>query len=175
MFQPEGDAITIERLHIRSSNSLGVGIWLRPGFQTRLTRNYITNTYIGIYASGAAAPRPIIDANRFTADSIGIVCSDSSRPLVRNSFFSGCPKYGIDIRDFSAPDLGVNDSTGAGHDTIQDCGNNLYQWLIYNGSPNPVWAVGNVWQVPLPENNDQFIYDDEESGGASGQVILTEQ
>lgn len=172
-FEVNGDAITIERLLVRSSNSLGVGVWLRPGTQTKLVRNVITNQNIGIYASGAAIPRPILDANRLISDSIGIVTADSARPLLINNYIYDCKKYGIDIRNFSRPDLGTNDSTYAGHDTIQQCGDNQLHWLIYNGTPNIIRAQGNVWPEPFPDNNDIYIYDDEESGGASGEVILS--
>jgi hypothetical protein len=175
MFEVHGDAITIEAMHIRSSDSLGVGVWLRPGIQTRLVRNRITRNYIAIYVDGpggTGVPRPIIDANQIDLDSIGIVTADSSQPIIRNSVITECYKFGIDIRDFSRPDLGDNDSTGAGMNTIRDCGDFNYHWLIFNGTSNTIMAIGNSWQVPLPANNDQFIYDDEESGNSSGPVIL---
>ena len=171
-FITNGDIVTIERLLIRSSNSLGVGIWLRPGIQTKLTQNTITEQNIGIYASGALTPRPVIDGNRLMSDSIGIVTADSIRPVLRNNYIAQCSKYGLDIRNNSLPDLGINDSTSAGGDTIRDCGDNQYHWLIYNGTPNTISAMGDYWQVPFIEDNDIYIYDDEESGGSSGPVIL---
>jgi parallel beta-helix repeat protein len=171
-FIVNGDVVTIERMLIRSANSLGVGIWLRPGVQTKLVKNVISDQNIGIYASGAMTPRPILDGNRLIADSIGIVTADSARPILRNNYIYECTKYGIDIRDISQPDLGTNDSTYAGNDTIQNCGNNQFHWLIYNGTPNTIQAMGNYWQDPVIDNNDQYIYDDEESGGSSGAVIL---
>jgi hypothetical protein len=176
LIRVHGDIITVEGLHIRSSNSLGVGIWLRPGIQTKLVRNHITMNFIGIYVDGPGGqgvPRPIIDAVRLDADSIGIVTADSCAPIIRNSSIAQCYKYGIDIRQMSRPDLGVNDSTNAGHNTIDSCGVNFdNHWLIYNGTPNIIRAVGNNWPYDTPSFNDQFIYDDEETFDVSGEVIL---
>jgi parallel beta-helix repeat protein len=174
VIEVNGDAITVERLYIRSSNSLGIGVWLRPGIQTKLLRNQISGNRIGVYTSGAAVPRTVLDGNRIIGDSIGIVTTDSSRPIIRNSYIFDCPKYGMEIRDLSQPDLGVNDTTGAGHDTIQQCGDNFYRWLIYNSSPDTIWAIGNTWQYQILSENDLIIYDDEESG-VSGPVIIEQR
>jgi hypothetical protein len=171
-FITNGDIVTIERMLIRSANSLGVGIWLKPGIQTKLVKNTITGQNIAIYASGAMNPRPILDGNRLISDSIGVVTADSIRPVLRNNYVAQCTKYGIDIRDLSRPDLGADDSTYAGGDTIRECGDNQYHWLIYNHTPNTIQAMGDYWQDQVLENNDMYIYDDEESGGASGAVIL---
>jgi parallel beta-helix repeat protein len=170
-FEINGDVINIERLLVRSSNSLGVGFWIRPGTNNSITHNVITNQNIGIYINGLSQAQNI-DGNRIIGDSIGIVTADSVRPLLRNNYISNCNKYGIDIRNLSRPDLGSNDSTYAGHDTIQQCGDNQFHWLIYNGTPNTIWAMGNVWQSPILNGNDLYIYDNEESGGASGPVYI---
>jgi hypothetical protein len=171
-----GDLVTVEGFNVKSADNLGVGVWLRPGFLTQLVRIKFTGNYIGIYVDGNSLTgrRPIIDSNQIEFDSIGIVTADTSAPIIRNTSITNCWKYGVEIRDMSRPDLGINDSTGAGHNLIKDCGNVNYQWLIYNGALHnaPIYAIGSEWQVPLPSNNDQFIYDDEESGGLSGAVIL---
>lgn len=176
LIRVHGDAITVEGLHIRSTNLLGVGIWLRPGRSSKLVRNRISMSYIGIYVNGPGGletPRSIIDGNRLDSDSIGIVTADTCAPIIRNSSIIQCFKYGIDIRENSRPDLGVNDSTGAGRNTLDSCGiNNSNLWLIYNGTVNTIMAVGNNWPFDVPSFNDQFIYDDEESNGNFGAVIL---
>lgn len=179
VFDPRSDALvrihgfasSLEDVHIRTSNSLGVGIWLRPGFQTRLVRNRITGSRIGIFVDGPNLPRPLIDQNRLDFDSIGIVTADTCAPIIRHSTITQCYDIGIDIRDLSRPDLGADDSTGVGLDSIADCGINNH-WLIHNQTPNTIMAIGNRWPFPIPNDNDQFIYDDEESGGASGPVML---
>ncbi len=173
IFEINGDAITVEKLNISSSNSMGIGVWIRPGRYVKLSHNQISQNYIGVYSSGKFIPPALIESNHITEDSIGIVTADSSGLIIRNSNIFNCYKYGIEIRDFSSPNLGMNDSTAAGNDTIQNCGNgNVY--LIYNGSPDTVWAIGNTWIYPVPEYNDIYIYDDDESGMASGPVILRE-
>lgn len=176
IFEINGDAITLTSLCISSSNSMGVGIWLRPGFFTTLTGNQITENYIGIYVSGGPNPRPVISNNRIIGDSIGIVTADSCAPILRNNYIYNCPKYGLEIRNLSRPDLGTNNTNSAGNDTIRNCGDASYHYLVFNGSPNTIWAIGNSWQDQSNvENNDQYIYDDEESSDASGDVILSQQ
>jgi len=59
----------------------------------------------------------------------------------------------------------MNDSTFAGENTIT----NNFQYLIHNSNPDTIWAIGNDWGVL--NDPDPFIYDDEESSGASGPVI----
>jgi hypothetical protein len=170
----DGDAITIEGLNIRSTSSLGVGIWLRPGNFTKIQHNQISNDYIGIYVNGGAIARPIIANNVIRNDSIGIVTADTCRPIIRQNAITNCHKFGVYILNVSLPDLGTNDSTFAGGNRIDSCGDYQYHWLIYNGTSNVIWAVGNNWPLPIPEDNDQFIYDNEESGGSSGAVMLRE-
>jgi parallel beta-helix repeat protein len=175
VFSVNGDAITIERLNISTADLNGVGVWLMPGIQTKIKGNQIVSSYIGIFADGSLAPRPfIIESNVITGDSIGIATGDSAEPIIRDNQITGCGIYGLHIRDFSRPDLGTNDATDAGGNTIQDCGLNN-QWLIYNLSPDTIWAVGNTWVLPDPAENDQFIYDDDENPGLSGPVILENQ
>jgi len=170
-FSVNGDVITIERLNISTADSDGVGVWLLPGIQARLKHNHIVSNYIGIYAKGAYSPRPIVESNIITGDSIGIATGDSAEPIIRDNQITDCGIYGLQILDSSRPDLGTNDSTDAGGNTIQNCG----QYLIYNDSPDTIWAVGNTWQFEPPGANDDLIYDDEESQGASGPVILENQ
>jgi parallel beta-helix repeat protein len=175
IFEINGDAITITNLCISSSNSMGVGVWLRPGFFTTISGNKINDNYIGIYVSGGPNPRPLISNNGFIGDSIGIVTADSSAPLIRNNIITDCPKYGIEIRGLGRPDLGRDSTDNAGNNTIRDCGDAFYHWLVYNGSPNSIFAIGNTWQDQSnPDNNDIYIYDNEESGGTSGEVILVQ-
>ncbi len=173
-FSVNGDAITIEKLNISTADSDGIGVWLLPGIQAKLKDNHIGSNYIGIYVTGAALPRPIIESNIITGDSIGIATAESAEPVIRDNQITDCGIYGVQILDSSRPDLGTNDSTGAGGNTIQDCGPNN-QWLIYNLSPDTIWAVGNTWVLPIPAENDQFIYDDDENPGVSGPVILENQ
>ena len=171
VFSVNGDAITIERINISTADLNGVGVWLLPGILTKIKNNHIVSNYIGIYAKGAFSPRPFVESNIITGDSIGIATGDSAEPIIRNNQITDCGIYGLHILDFSRPDLGTNDSTGAGGNTIQDCG----QYLIRNESPDTIWAVGNTWQFEPPGANDDLIYDDEESQGASGPVILENQ
>lgn len=175
VFSLNGDAITIERLNISTADLNGVGVWLMPGILTKIKDNHIVSNYIGIYADGSLAPRPfIIESNVITGDSIGIATGDSAEPMIRDNQITDCGIYGLQILDFSRPDLGVDDSTRAGGNTIQDCGPNDH-WLIYNLSPDTILAVGNTWVLPIPADNDQFIYDDDENPGSSGPVILENQ
>lgn len=171
VFSVNGDAITIERLNISTADLNGVGVWLLPGIQTKIKNNHIVSNYIGIYANGSFAPRPSLESNLITGDSIGIATGDSAEPRIRDNQITDCGIYGLHILDFSRPDLGTNDSTGAGGNTIQNCD----QYLIRNESPDTIWAVGNTWDLPNPIDNDLLIYDDEESQGASGPVILENQ
>ncbi len=171
VFSVNGDAITIERLNISTADLNGVGVWLLPGMQTKLKNNHIVSSYFGIYAKGSFSPRPFIESNIITGASIGIATADSAEPMIRDNQITDCGIYGLHILDSSRPDLGTNDSTDAGGNTIRDCD----QYLIYNGSPDTIWAVGNTWQFEPPGANDNLIYDDEESGGTSGPVILENQ
>jgi parallel beta-helix repeat protein len=171
VFVLTGSATTLEKFHISSANSQGIGVAVRQGSWIKVMHNQLSNNYIGIYASGALLPRPVLDENIITYDSIGIVTADSSGPIIGNNNISNCYIYGIEIRNFSNPDLGLNDSTLAGLNTIVNCGYSNH-WLIYSNCPDTIWAIGNVWPYSHPLDNDQFIYDDEESGGASGPVIL---
>ncbi len=172
VFSVNGDAITIERLNISTADLNGVGVWLLPGIQTKIKDNHIVSNYIGIYADGSFAPRPfIIESNVITGDSIGIATGDSAEPIIRDNQITDCGIYGLHILDLSKPDLGTNDTTGAGGNTIQNCS----QYLIRNESPDTIWAVGNTWQFEPPGANDDLIYDDEESSGESGPVILENQ
>lgn len=169
-----GDGITVHGVHVRSVSTIsysGVGIWLAMSRFTKIERSRVSGTFIGIYINGAGAARPILDGNSLIGDSIGIALADTAKVIIRNSMIRKCSKYGIQILDQAQPDLG-RDTVDTGRNTIDSCGNNLYQWLIYNNSPDTIKAIGNTWQNPIPGNNDQFIRDDEESGGAAGPVIL---
>jgi hypothetical protein len=175
VFSVNGDAITISKLNISTVNSSGVGVWLLPGIQTKIRNTNIGPNYIGIFADGANMPRPFIESNVITGDSIGIATGDDCEPIVRDNQITDCGLYGVNILDTSRPDMGVNDSTGAGGNTIRDCGPNNH-WLVYNMSPDTIMAIGNTWVIESPiDDNDQFIYDDEESGGSSGPVLLENQ
>jgi len=172
LIQADGDAITVDGFNIESSILNGVGVWLRPGRYTSIGNCRISNCYIGIYVNGPGLPRPIIDNIRLDSDSIGIATADSSAPLIRNSVVKRCYKYGIYVGDMSEPDLGDGQSGGAGNNSIDSCGiNNSNFWLVYNGTPNTIFAVGNHWPFELPSSNDPYIFDDDESD-SSGQVLL---
>ncbi len=171
-FSVNGDAITIEKLNISTADSDGIGVWLLPGIQAKLKDNHIGPNYIGIYATGADLPHAIIESNIITGDSIGIVTAESAAPMIRDNQITNCGIYGVHILESSNPDLGgKQEPSDAGGNIIQNCG----QYLIYNDSPDTIWAVGNTWDLPNPIDNDPLIYDDEESSGASGPVILENQ
>jgi hypothetical protein len=171
VFSVNGDVVTISKLSISTADSDGIGIWLLPGNGTKIRNTHIGPNYIGISAAGDNVTRAIIESNVITGDSIGIATNDNCEPIIRDNQITDCGIYGVQILDTSRPDMGVNDSTGAGRNTIQNCG----QYLVYNASPDTIWAVGNEWDLPNPADNDQFIYDDEESGGSSGPVLLENQ
>ncbi len=174
VFSLDGDAVTLEGLNISTADNNGVGIWLLPRMLVKIRDNYIGPNYIGIAARGDSLPRPIIESNVISGDSIGISAGEMSEPLIRDNQIIECGNIGIHIFDSSRPDLGRVDSTDAGGNTIRDCGLGN-QWLIKNESPDTIWAVGNTWVRLNPEDNDEFIYDDDESGGVSGPVLLINQ
>jgi parallel beta-helix repeat protein len=173
VFSLDGDAITVEGMNISTADDNGVGIWLLPGILTKIRDNHIGPNYIGIAARGDSLPRPIIESNVITGDTIGISTGESSEPLIRNNQITDCGSIGVLIFDSSRPDLGTNDSTDAGGNIIQDISFDN-QWLLRNESPDTIWAVGNEWVFPNPEDNDEFIYDDDENAN-SGPVLLINQ
>jgi hypothetical protein len=171
-----GDAITIEALNISTADQDGVGIWMIPGNHIIIKDNHIRHNFIGISAVSTGPSRPMIESNLISDDSIGVSISDSCELFLRNNQIVNCGYIGVHILDFARPDLGTVDSTDAGGNTIQDCGPGNNLWLIRNESPDTIWAVGNTWVFANPiTDNDQFIYDDDESGGVSGPVILENQ
>ena len=172
VFSLDGNiTIRIRRLHILTANSDGVGIWMNPGLRADLVDNLIGPNYIGVAVNGDSLNRPVIDGNEIIGNSIGIATMNSCEPFIRSNQITDCGIYGLHILESSRPDLGTNDSTDVGGNTIRDCD----QYLIYNDSPDTIWAVGNTWQFDPPGANDDLIYDDEESQGASGPVILENQ
>ncbi len=167
-----GFASTVEKLSVRSSNSMGVGIWLRQGQRVYLSECQISQNFIGVYVTGQAAPGPLLlETNVITADSIGVVIGGLSRPNLRNNYIGGCFKYGIQIDTLSHPDLGTNDSTRTGDNTFGRSGDGC-RWLIYSTARDTILAIGNSWPNPILQDNDPCIFDDEESQGASGPIIL---
>ncbi len=174
VFSFVGDAITIRDLNISTTDADGVGIWIADNQWVSIVRNRIGPNRIGIAVNGLRRPRQIIDNNVITVDSIGIAAGDSSEPIIRNNMIDSCGTYGIRILDSASPDIGRNDTTEAGGNTIRNCGSNNH-YLIYNDSPDSVWAIGNTWVFPNPVDNDQFIRDDDETGGTAGRVILLNQ
>ncbi len=175
VFSINGDAVSVSRLSVSTANSSGVGVWLLPGIQTRIRSSQIGPNYVGVYVTGAGSPRPIIESNVITGDSIGIATASDCEPIIRDNQITNCGIYGVQILDTSRPDMGVNDSTGAGGNTIRDCGPNNH-WLVYNLSPDTIMAIGNSWVIESPiDDNDQFIYDDDEAPGSSGPVLLENQ
>lgn len=173
VFYLDGDAVTVEGLNISTADNNGVGIWLLPRMLVKIRDNYIGPNYIGIAARGASLPRPIIESNVISGDSIGISAGETSEPLIRDNQIVDCGYIGVHILDSARPDLGTVDSTDAGGNNIQNCGPGN-QWLIRNESPDTIWAVGNNWVFPNPVDNDQFIYDDDEDVN-SGPVFLINQ
>jgi len=175
VFSCDGAAITLERMTIMTTESRGLGVHLVPGnFLVNMKNLKIGPNHTGFIIDNPNPTRPIIETSIITGDSIGIITRGGCEPIIRNCQITDCGVYGIYIQDSSSPDLGSilpNDSTDAGGNTIIDCGpGNMY--LIYNDSPDSVWALGNSWVNPNPVNNDIYIWDDDESFGASGPVIL---
>lgn len=161
--------IQVRSLAIRTDDSDGIGIWIE-GITTfsRIEGNRITSNYTGIHITGSGNTRPTIEDNIIKQDSIGIYTGNMCIPGITGNLIDSCWVYGVQIADSSAPDMGRNDSTFAGENTFIYFNTSLY--LIHNASPDTIWAVGNTWENVL-NNPDQFIYDDEESGGTSGPVI----
>jgi len=173
VFNLNSDAITIEKMTISTADGNGVGIWMLVGILVRINSNFIGPNHTGIVTMGGNFTRPIIESNIISGDSVGVATGENSEVILRNNQITNCGSMGVHIYDTSRPDLGTNDSTDAGGNTIQNCGqNNL--WLIRNDSPDSIWAVGNTWVNPNPVDNDQFIYDDDENP-SSGVVYLINQ
>ncbi len=173
MFILNGVGIKLERMSISSTNSLGIGISVRSGLNIQISYNDINHNRIGIYVNGSAGHRPMFESNRIADDSIGIVVADSSGPILRNNTIENCHEFGLDIRDFGEPDLGKNDSTNAGDNSFQNCGNDGCRYLIKNASPDTIWAIGNTGPNGSPlEFYDDCIYDDDESSNESGPVMF---
>lgn len=157
--------ITIDSLHIATSDSNGIGIWIR-GFISDIgvEHSHITGCNIGIMADSTRAP--VIEENRITGDSIGISMNGMSGPYIRGCSISNCYKCGIEILDHALPDLGTRDTSFyAGNNTI-NFGQLAPQgrWLIYNLHPylpgvDTIWAVHNTWQSQNLDDNYQYIYD----------------
>ncbi len=167
-----GYSSTVEKLSIRSSNSMGIGVSLRQGSRVMLSECQVSQNFIGVYTTGQSAPGPLLlESNIITGDSIGVVVSGSSRPSLRNNYIGGCLKYGMRIDTLSHPDLGTNDSTRTGDNTFGRSGDGC-RWLIYSTARDTILAIGNTWPNPILQENDQCIYDDDESQGASGPIIL---
>ncbi|UCC78798.1 MAG: DUF1565 domain-containing protein [Candidatus Zixiibacteriota bacterium] len=165
----EQPSIQVRDFCIKTDDSNGVGVWVEGDTRfCRIEGNLITSNHYGIYVTGRGNTRPNIEDNIIKQDSIGISTADSCMPFITGNLIDSCWVYGVQIADFSAPDMGRNDSTFAGENTFIYFNTSLY--LIHNASPDTIWAVGNTWENVL-NNPDQFIYDDEESGGTSGPVI----
>lgn len=175
VFSLDADAATIERMNISTADHNGIGVLLLPGILVKIKENHIGPNYTGISAAGDSLRRPLIESNIITGDSIGISTAGSCELILRGNEITYCGSIGLDILDTSRPDLGTNDSTDAGGNTIRDNGGPSNHWLIKNESPDTIMAVGNSWVFPIPADNDQFIYDDDESGDVSGPVILENQ
>lgn len=175
VFYLNGAAITLEKLNISTTSVNGVGIWMLPAMWVIVRSNFIGPNFTGIAVTGDSLPLPlIIDSNVISGDTIGVSTDQFSRPTLRGNSITDCSSIGVYILGSSRPDLGINDTTGAGDNTIQNCGPNDH-WLVRNESPDTIKAIGNIWELPIPSDNDQFIYDDEESGGVSGPVLLENQ
>ncbi|UCE66309.1 MAG: DUF1565 domain-containing protein [Candidatus Zixiibacteriota bacterium] len=161
--------VQVKDFTIKTNDSNGIGIWIE-GITTfsRIEGNRITSNYAGIYIIGSGNTRPAIEDNIIKQDSIGIYTGNTCSPGITGNLIDSCWTYGVQIADSSAPDMGRNDTTFAGENTFVYF--NTSQYLIHNSNPDTIWAVGNTWENVL-NNPDQFIYDDEESGGTSGPVI----
>ena len=168
-----GTAVSLKDCNILSAGGKGVGVWIRPSLQTNIQGNKLTNNYVGLYANGIGSSIRIT-SNTIENDSIGIKIADSANPLIKENIITSCYKYGIWITDMGRPDLGKNDSTQAGGNEItRGVPNNEY--LIRNEAQDTIWAIGNTWEYPVPQDNDQLIWDDEEAqneGLTAGPVIL---
>lgn len=161
--------IQVRGFTIKTDDSNGIGIWVE-GITTfsRIEDNTIISNYAGIYITGSGNTRPTIEDNVIKEDSIGIYTGNMCSPGISGNLIDSCWTFGVQIADSSAPDMGRNDSTFAGENTFVYY--NTSQYLIYNANPDTIWAIGNTWEN-VNNDPDAFIYDDEESGGASGPVI----
>jgi len=168
VFAIEQPDVQVKDLSIKTGDSNGIGIWVQ-GLVTssRISSNEISSNHIGIYVSGALA-NPRIQDNIIKLDSIGIYIANTCRPTITGNLIDSCWIYGVQIADTSAPDMGRNDTTFAGENTFIYF--NTSQYLIHNSSPDTIWAIGNTWEN-VNNDPDAFIYDDEESQGASGPVL----
>jgi len=168
VFAIELPDIQVKDFKIETENSDGIGIWVQ-GMVTssRISSNEISSNHTGIYIAGSLTS-PRIMGNIIKRDSIGIYTANTSRPIITGNLIDSCWVYGVQIADFSAPDMGRNDSTFAGENTFVYY--NTSEYLIYNANPDTIWAIGNTWEN-VNNDPDAFIYDDEESSGTSGPVI----
>lgn len=166
VFAVEQPGIQIKNIGIRTLDPKGIGIWMQGTMSaTNIFDNDISGMSIGIYVEGPGTTVPTIEDNIIKRDSIGIFTSGACRPNILNNIIDSCWIYGVQIDNntgLAGPFLG--DTTFAGGNYIRSTG----QYLLYNSFPDTIWAIGNDWGVGDP---DPFIYDDEESSGASGPVI----
>jgi len=169
VFTVEQPNIQVKNFCIKTEDSNGVGIWVEGDTRfCRIEGNLISSNHYGIYITGRVSTRPNIEDNLIKQDSIGISTADSCLPTISGNLIDSCGIYGVQILDLSVPDMGRNDSTFAGENTFVYF--NTSQYIIYNASPDTIWAVGNNWEN-VNNDPDPFIYDDEESSGTSGPVI----
>jgi hypothetical protein len=173
VFAVEQPGIQLKDFCIRTENSDGVGIWIESQFQLtaiNIVDNKIVSNYYGIYVIGAGNVRPSIEDNIIRQDSVGIITDGGCQPNIYSNMIDSCFIYGVQISGSSAPNLGENDSTFAGNNRIFDCGPSYNdQYLIYNESPQTIYAIGNIWEYADP---DPYIYDDDEN--PSSGPVLTE-
>ena len=164
--------IVIENLNIANPPS-GTGIWLRRSSNISILRNQIDGCLIGMKVDSSLSISSF-EGNKITGDTIGISLNGVSNPVIRSCDISGCFNRCIEILGHAMPNLGTIDSLFyAGNDSI-DFGQLTPsgRWLIYNLNPDTIWAVGDHWPFNNDGQNDLYIYDDNESGGASGPVMM---
>ena len=89
--------------------------------------------------------------------------SSSLNNTLRGNLIENNNSYGISINSNSTIDIGTNDLTDKGRNTIRNNDNGNYQ--VYNNTSNNINAYYNFWGYTTASDIDNHIWDDEEGGG----------
>jgi len=132
------------------------------------TFDYCTIEYTnsGIYATSGFTGAISIDNCTIQNNGYGVRARGGTLTLRGNSIENNT-NHGINI-DGSALDLGANNPSDKGNNTIQN--NDGGVWQVYNNSSNTVNAYYNFWGYTTESEIDAHIYDDEEA--SKGKVFF---